>query len=134
MNFEMVKSCNEANQDLCEQGILLTPESIIGELIPIDMSKPYSLHGGIAIANYIDADGKRKIIPAPQGHTLLVGSTGSGKTEGFYLPQIEIIARSKDMVSFVVMDMKGNMYRQKAQMLKENGFEVIVLNGKNPFA
>ncbi|MDE6302564.1 MAG: type IV secretory system conjugative DNA transfer family protein, partial [Clostridia bacterium] len=118
---------------MCEKSVLLTPKTVENSFVTVDISKPYSLGGGITIGNYVEG-GTRKILVAPEGHTLLIGSTGSGKTESFYLPQIEIMGRSKDHLSFVVMDMKGNMFRQKSEMLKKNGFKVVVLNGKNPFA
>ena len=133
LDFEITKCCGEANKEICEQGILYTHETIKSDFLTVDISKPYSLGGGIPIGNYVE-NGVRKILVAPPGHTLLVGSTGSGKTEGFYLPLIEVMGRSEDNLSFVVMDMKGNMFRQKSEMLKKNGFKVIVINGKKPFA
>ena len=101
----------------------------------VDVTQPYSMHGRIAIANFVDPkDGKRKIVLSPAGHTLLVGSTGSGKTQCFYLPQLELMANSQDNCSFLVMDIKGEMYRTKAQLLREKGYDVVVLNGKSPYS
>ncbi|MCR4661500.1 MAG: type IV secretory system conjugative DNA transfer family protein [Clostridia bacterium] len=125
-------TCLENNRGIFENAKILDIKDPNTGLKYVDLKKPFSLEGGVLVGNYKDDSGKRIGAVSEPGHTLVVGSTGSGKTECFYIPQLEAIARSGDNVSFVVMDMKGQMYREKANFLKKKGFKVYVINGKNP--
>ena len=125
----------QVNASAFDEGKVMTLSDLDEGFEVVDATQPYSMKGCIAIANYIDPkDGKRKIVLSPPGHTLLVGSTGSGKTQCFYLPQLELMANSQDNCSMLVMDIKGELYRSKAQLLREKGYDVVVLNGKSPYS
>lgn len=70
-------------------------------------------------------------------HLLVLGATRSGKTQLIVL--LTIIANAKVIEnndvkkpSFVVTDIKGELCRNTYNILKENGYEVLVLNFKNP--
>lgn len=63
-------------------------------------------------------------------HTLVIGSTGSGKTQSIVLPSIKLSARAKE--SLVVSDPKGELYKVTADILEKEGFEVSIINLDNP--
>lgn len=63
-------------------------------------------------------------------HTLVIGSTGSGKTQSIVLPQIKLSARAGE--SLVVSDPKGELYKRTANILEKEGFKVSVVNLDNP--
>lgn len=63
-------------------------------------------------------------------HTLVIGSTGSGKTQSIVLPQIKLSARAGE--SLVVSDPKGELYKNTANVLEKEGFKVNVINLDNP--
>jgi type IV secretion system protein VirD4 len=98
----------------------------------IRFDQPYETAGGIVVANYVE-DGHRTMLVAPPSHTLLVGSTGSGKTQSFYMPQLEFLAHSTDKPSMLIMDAKHEIYREKADMLRKQGYKVIALDGSRPY-
>lgn len=61
-------------------------------------------------------------------HSLVIGGTGSGKTQGLVLPTININAKSHIKPSMVVTDVKGELYQNQANLLKKAGYNVKVLN------
>ena len=63
-------------------------------------------------------------------HTLVIGSTGSGKTQSIVLPAIKLSARAGE--SLVVSDPKGDLYKRTANILEKEGFKVSVIDLDNP--
>lgn len=58
---------------------------------------------------------------------ILIGGSGTGKTRYFVKPNLMQLNSS-----YVITDPKGELYRDSAYMLKENGYDVKVLNLKDP--
>ena len=104
MDSYFEKNCREANAGRLENFVLLDHTTTDSAFLHIRTDAPYSMQGGVAVASYLDDKGVRHALVSTGSHTVLVGSTGSGKTQGFYLPQIELIGRSTDNVSFLAMD------------------------------
>ena len=63
-------------------------------------------------------------------HNLVIGSTGSGKTENLVFPMVNILAKKGE--SMVITDPKGEIYRKTAKNLEERGYKIIVLNFREP--
>ena len=61
-------------------------------------------------------------------HSLVIGTTRSGKGQTFVLPMIRHIGMSKAKHSMVINDPKGELVEYSYKMLKEQGYEVVVLN------
>ena len=61
-------------------------------------------------------------------HALVVGATRSGKTTGFVLPFLNIMALKKNKPSIVVSDPKGELYRGTGKRFEENGYRVVKLD------
>jgi type IV secretion system protein VirD4 len=70
---------------------------------------------------------------APPAHTLVIGTTGSGKTTTFINPTVQILAESKAKPSMLISDPKGELYRLHAGSLKKCGYTVKVLDLRAPF-
>ena len=51
-------------------------------------------------------------------HTLVIGSTGSGKTQSIVLPQIKLSMKAGE--SLVVSDPKGELYKNTADALEKD--------------
>lgn len=66
-------------------------------------------------------------------HTLVVGTTRSGKTTGFVDPIIQILCRTKTKPSMVLTDPKGELYRNHAATLEAMGYKVLVLDISDPY-
>lgn len=75
-----------------------------------------------------------------EGHSLVIGSTGSGKTQTITLPMLELALRANESV--VIHDTKNELYEATSEKFKKKGYNVIRLNfddsiataNWNPFA
>ena len=65
-----------------------------------------------------------------ENHTLVVGATASGKTTSVVDPLVTSLAKKGE--SMILTDPKGEIYKNHAAMLKEKGYNVIVLNFRDP--
>ncbi len=63
-------------------------------------------------------------------HTLVIGATGSGKTQTVIKPTVKLLAKNGE--SMIITDPKGEIYESTATMLREKGYDVQVLNFRNP--
>ena len=63
-------------------------------------------------------------------HNLVIGATGSGKTQTIIFPTVEILAKHKE--SMIITDPKGEIYENTSNMLREKGYDVLVLNFRDP--
>ena len=63
-------------------------------------------------------------------HNLVIGSTGSGKTETIVKPMVNLLAKKGE--SMVITDPKGELYQYCGSYLKEQGYNIIVLNFRDP--
>lgn len=59
-------------------------------------------------------------------HTLVIGSTGSGKTQTVVLPQIKLAMTTEE--SMVIRDPNGEIYREVASLLEQRGYNVYALS------
>ena len=75
-----------------------------------------------------------EIITTSQLHALIVGTTGSGKTTGFVDQNISVLARSKTKPSLVISDPKKELYEKHAKMLSKEGYEISVLDLREPYS
>ena len=83
-------------------------------------------HAGIPIIS----DGKRMWVDDGEAHNLIVGSTGSGKTQIVAFPMIRILAKAGE--SMVMTDPKGELYEKTSEMLRDYGYNIIILNFRDP--
>ncbi len=63
-------------------------------------------------------------------HSLVIGATGSGKTQTVIFPMVEVLAKKKE--SMIITDPKGEIYEQTSNMLREKGYDVLILNFRDP--
>lgn len=63
-------------------------------------------------------------------HSLVIGTTGSGKTETIVKPMVNLLGKKGE--SMVITDPKGEIYEYSAEYLKEQGYKIIVLNFRSP--
>ena len=87
---------------------------------------------GIPIRAYEEGK-KLKVTFSPPTHTLVIGTTGSGKTTTFVNPAIQILAESKTKPSMLISDPKGELYQLHAKKLKKAGYKVQILDLRNPY-
>ena len=75
-------------------------------------------------------DKKRMWVDGGEGHTMIMGSSGSGKTQMIAFPMVKSLAKHDE--SMIITDPKGEIYEGTSKMLKERGYNVILLNFRNP--
>ena len=63
-------------------------------------------------------------------HTLVIGATGSGKTAGIVNPTMKHLIKAKE--SIVITDPKGEIYEDNYKLLKDAGYQIIILNFREP--
>ena len=66
-------------------------------------------------------------------HTMIIGTTGSGKTQTYINPSIRI-SQIATKPCIVITDPKGEVYRDNALQLKDAGYRIEVLDLRNPYA
>lgn len=93
------------------------------------LSKLSEIVDGIPVNASVDKSKKDvDITLAKPIHTLVIGTTGSGKTTTFVSPTIELLSRTKTKPSLIITDPKGELYTLHANTLKSQGYNVQVLN------
>lgn len=77
-------------------------------------------------------DKKKNLVYVDNGesHSLVVGATGSGKTTMIINPLVNLLAKKGE--SMVISDPKGEIYEKNGELLKELGYNVIVVNFRDP--
>lgn len=65
-------------------------------------------------------------------HTLVIGTTGSGKTTMFVDPTIQILGQCGTHPSMVMSDPKGELYAHNAQYLRNLGYDVQCIDLRKP--
>jgi len=63
-------------------------------------------------------------------HSLVIGATGSGKTSMLVHSMIRSLAKAGE--SIIITDPKGEIYRENGEMLKEKGYNIVILNFRDP--
>ncbi len=63
-------------------------------------------------------------------HSLVIGATGSGKTAGIINPTMKMLMKAHE--SMVITDPKGEIYEDNYKILKDLGYQIIVLNFREP--
>ncbi len=81
---------------------------------------------GIPLVN----DGKHLWVDNGQYHNLVIGSTGSGKSQTIVEPMVELLIKKGE--SMIITDPKGELYRAASAYMKERGYNVVVLNFRDP--
>ncbi len=90
---------------------------------PTDVSSNYA---GIPLIN----NGKEMWVDDGEYHNLIIGSTGSGKTEMMVQPMVKTLAKKGE--SMIITDPKGEIYERNAIELKEKGYNIVILNFREP--
>ena len=63
-------------------------------------------------------------------HNLIIGSTGSGKTECVVKPLVNLLSKKGE--SMVITDPKGEIYQYCGEYLKKQGYNIVILNFRDP--
>jgi len=87
---------------------------------------PESKYAGIPLVN----DGKRLWVDNGEYHNLVIGATGSGKSQTVVEPMVELLIKKGE--SMIITDPKGELYKASSDYLRERGYNVVTLNFRDP--
>ena len=82
--------------------------------------------GGFPVIN----DGVNAWVDDGENHSLIMGASGSGKSQSFMFPLIKILAKHGE--SMIVTDPKGELYEGCGNLLKEKGYRLLLINFRDP--
>ncbi len=67
-------------------------------------------------------------------HSLIIGSTGSGKTTTFINPMIQLLASTNAQSSMIITDPKGELFSLHSKYLKSRGYDCKVLDLRDTYS
>ncbi|MBP3921197.1 MAG: type IV secretory system conjugative DNA transfer family protein [Bacilli bacterium] len=104
----------------------LTAKEMKKELKLVKPTDNSSQYAGIPLLN----NGKEIWVDNGEYHNLIIGSTGSGKTEMLVQPMVKCLAKKGE--SMIITDPKGEIYERNAVELKQKGYNIVLLNFREP--
>ena len=94
------------------------------EMVPI--TQPNSKAAGVPLI----LNEKEMWVDNSEYHSLVIGATGSGKTATVVLPQVYSLSKARE--SMIITDPKGEIYEQTSNMLRSKGYQILLLNIRDP--
>lgn len=95
-------------------------------LDPVLIGDGFSKSAGVPII----LNEKEMWVDNSEYHTLVIGATGSGKTQTVVFPQVNSLAKAKE--SMIITDPKGEIYEKTGEMLRDKGYQILLLNFRDP--
>ena len=86
------------------------------------------------MAKMIDRDRDMKVVYNSPCHSLIIGSTGSGKTTTFVSPMIQLIGATGAGSSMIMTDPKGELFALHSKYLVSRGYDVKVIDLRDTYA
>ena len=74
-------------------------------------------------------DNNKLYIKDDNSHTLVIGAPGSGKSQAVMLPQVRMAIKANE--SFLINDVKGEIFEKVGGELKKQNYNIIVLDYAN---
>lgn len=65
--------------------------------------------------------------------TLIIGTTGSGKTSAIIIPTIQILSTTKNKPTLIISDPKGELWTKNVHKLIKEGYDIRVFNIREPY-
>ena len=121
--------------DIAFDSSFMTPEKLKSakELVNTTWTQLPSLNNtGFVFRNKM-VNGRYEIGMKPETHALVIGTTGTGKTQILANPTVRILAHTAEKPTLVMTDPKGELYADNANILKKEGYEIVVLNLEDPY-
>ena len=102
-NFCTLKNIRSVNKD----GVLVRAEKVGANNMEINLIKPI--------------------------HTLIIGTTSSGKSTQYIMPTLQLLSMTAAKPSFVITDPKKELYEENVEKLKSEGYTILRLDLDNPY-
>ncbi|MFV0499746.1 MAG: VirD4-like conjugal transfer protein, CD1115 family [Bacilli bacterium] len=118
--LKIVKSLKEPENKFA------TEKEFKGSLAKVNCSDKEFDKAGIPLWS----DGKEAYVDDSEYHSLVIGSTGSGKSTRLVFPMINVLAKKGE--SMIMTDPKGEVYEKTGNFLRDKGYNVIIINLRDP--
>ena len=90
---------------------------------------------GIPVVAKLDSKGKdMEVAFNSPCHSIIIGSTGSGKTTTFVSPMIQLLGATNAGSSMVITDPKGELFAMHSKFLQERGYDVKVVDLRDTYS
>ena len=90
---------------------------------------------GVPVTAILDKKGKDMEVAFNSAcHSIIIGSTGSGKTTTFVSPMIQILAATNAGSSMVITDPKGELFMLHSKYLQSRGYDVKVIDLRDTYS
>ena len=90
---------------------------------------------GVPITATLDKKGKDMSVGFNSPcHSIIIGSTGSGKTTTFVSPMIQLLASTAAGSSMVITDPKGELFMLHSKYLQDRGYDVKVIDLRDTYS
>ena len=90
---------------------------------------------GIPVMASLDQNKKdMKVMFNSPCHSIIIGSTGSGKTTTFVSPMIQILGATNAGSSMIITDPKGELFSMHSQFLQDRGYDVKVVDLRDTYS
>ncbi|WHQ37363.1 VirD4-like conjugal transfer protein, CD1115 family [Spiroplasma sp. SV19] len=109
----------------------LSDKEIDEKYAKVDLFNPKNNYG-IVVKSEENKKGKIQVNIRKDAHTIIVAGTRAGKTQGFVKPTLQVMARCSVKPSLCITDPKGELYSKDSQIFKDNGYNVIKIDLRNP--
>ncbi len=104
--------------------------------------KPYSYSqlatvtkDGIPVMASLDSNKKdMQVLFNSPCHSIIIGSTGSGKTTTFVSPMIQLLGATKAGSSMIITDPKGELFSLHSKYLVDRGYDVKVVDLRDTYS
>ena len=103
-----------------------TDKEMKATLSELDVKNPHYDKAGFPIIS----NDQKFWVDDGESHNIVIGSTGTGKTQCIIHPLVKILTKKGE--SMIITDPKGEIYRESAGLLKKEGYQIIVLNFRDP--
>ena len=100
------------------------------KVIPKDTPPPPLTKGGVVVGMKKEGDKEKIYFVGDDCHLLCVGATRSGKSRCLVLESICLLGLAGE--SIFCSDPKAELFHYTSEFLKKLGYEVLVLDFKNP--
>jgi type IV secretion system protein VirD4 len=89
---------------------------------------------GVPVRAVLNRKGTLEINFMSGTHSLVIGSTGSGKTTTFINPMIQLLAATNCGSSMIMTDPKGELFSLHSKFLQERGYDVLLLDLRDTYS
>ncbi|MCQ2561251.1 MAG: type IV secretory system conjugative DNA transfer family protein, partial [Clostridia bacterium] len=89
---------------------------------------------GVPVRAILNKEGKLEVNIMPGVHSLVIGSTGSGKTTTFINPMIQLLGATNCGSSMIMTDPKGELFDLHSKFLQSRGYKVMVLDLRDTYS